>query len=164
MAWPHVAVRSDTEIYAPSACARDLVVRKQMSAPGHWRVLDRGDTVPSRTPLGAALPHLGGIELEPVLGYNSFDVRRYKEYLQFVADLDAPIRPREGAFGYPIIEAFPIRNKTLLDLLGTRFLLQPNRLERPARASGEPRQDQSWLKVLEDDSPMAYSFLSPGGM
>src|SRR5439155_9425886 len=123
--WPLVSVRSDAEVYAPSGCVSYLAVQRQRQQPERWRVLDRGHRTPSRSPLGP-LAMLGGIELEPVLGYNSFDVLRYKEYLQFVTDRDEPVIPRKSLFGYPIVGAFPIVNQGLLDLLGVRYLLQPD--------------------------------------
>ncbi len=158
---PHVAVRSEQDLYSPSACLRYLVERKQ-SANDRWRVLDRGlPGEPSSSPLGSGLALLGSIRMEPVLGYNSFDVRRTKEYLQFVMDEDGPLRPREGAFGFSMIEAFPIKNKALLDLMGVRFLLQPNNRITDLDGSGEPLVHCAWEPVgLEESKPTAYSFVA----
>jgi hypothetical protein len=143
---------------------RYLVEHRHQSSPEPWRVLDRGlPGQPSSTPLGAALPLLGHVAIEPVLGYNSFDVRRYKEYLQFILDDDKPVRPREGLFGYPISDCFPIKNKALLDLLGTRYLLQPRETLMNFNEMGEPAQSERWRKIdLEDPHPAAYSFLAGG--
>jgi hypothetical protein len=179
MSWPLVATRPQEEVYAPSACVRQLVGCKQTD-PGPWRVLDRGvPHDPSAAPLGVALPPLGDVALEPVEGYNTFDVRRTKEYLALVAGSDEPVRPRQGAFGFPILEPFLIDNKPLLDLLGVRYLLvpkpaldgglpkaelaraRPQLLEGHA-GPGEPWNHPGWERVAEDDAPAAYSFLRGG--
>ena len=103
---------------------------------------------------------LGAVEIEPVLGYNSFDVRRYREYLQFVQGEDKPLRPRTSIFGFPIVDTFPIRNVALLDLLGTRYLLQPG--DCSVDREGEPAGCKSWRKIGTDQHPLAYSFLAGG--
>src|SRR5262249_15170267 len=122
--------------------------REVIGRHDRMRVLDRGlPDEPSSTPLGAALPMLGGIEIEPVLGYNSFDVRRSKEYLQFITNRDEPLRPRVGVFGFPIVAPFPVRNKPLLDLLGTRYLLQPIPPGRETRAEKELRKHSRWARM-----------------
>src|SRR5262249_7918797 len=139
-----VAVRPVGELYAPSACVRSLAEAKQRAPQEHWRVFDRGvPGQPSSAPLGAALPMCADIEVEPVLGYNPFDLRRYKEFLQFIMDEDAPIRPRHSIFGYPMVQGFPIRNKSLLDLLGTRYSLEPADSNLRFDAAGEPGRNTS---------------------
>jgi hypothetical protein len=160
-----VAVRAEHEIYAPSDCVRYLA-RKQRENPNeHWRVLDRGlPAKPADAPLGAALPLLDQIQLEPVLGYNSFDVRRYKEFLQFVHGEDEPLCPREGILGFPIVADLTIEHKALLDLLGVRYLLQPADKDLRFDGSGEPSQNPEWRRTnVRDEAPRAYSFLT-GGM
>ena len=62
---------------------------------------------------------LGKVQLEPVLGYNSFDVHRYKEYLQFVLDKDDAIAPRSGA---ALIENSPPTSSMRLRMLRNPFL------------------------------------------
>jgi hypothetical protein len=158
-----VGVRSEAELYNPSACVRQLAERKKDDSEQPWRVLDRGlPGFPSSSPLGSALPLLGGLELEPVLGYNSFDVRRYKEYLQFILDEDRPLRPRQGPFGFPVVSTFPIKNKVLLDLLGTRYLLQP-RGESLDSHPDDQGAGKGWREVGPVDShAAAYSFLAGG--
>jgi hypothetical protein len=161
LTWPQVAVRPEGEVYAFSSTL-ELLVREERAAPEcRWRVLDRGlPGEPSSSPLGSALSLLGDIDLEPVLGYNSFDVRRYKEYLQWVLDADDEIRPRSGLFGYPIICSFPIENKRLLDLLGVRYLIQP--ASDHFAGAGEPAKDPGWQLVATDPGPRVYSFLGDG--
>jgi hypothetical protein len=161
--WPLVAVRCEAEIYAPSESLRFLAQQRAQKPQEHWRTLDRGlPGLPSSSPLGSALALLGDNRIEAVLGYNSFDVRRYKEYLQLVTDEDRPLRPREGIFGYPIIEAFKIRNKNLLDLLGTRYLAQPRGQRLEIATENDPGTNQGWTLVFEDPHPSAYSFLAGG--
>jgi hypothetical protein len=164
LAGPLVQVRSDREIYSPSACVHSLVERRTAHPQDHWRVLDRGlQDLPSSSPLGGSLSLLKQVELEPLLGYNSFDVLRYKQYLAFIADQREPVRPREGAFGFPIVTSFPIQNKSLLDLLGTRYLLQPSDSTGCFAGAGEPGTHRSWRRTgPEDPAPSAYSFLAGG--
>jgi hypothetical protein len=151
MSWPLLALCDDAEIHRPSACVAFLA--KQRDKRG--RVLDRG--VPDRklrdtsTPLDPALPLI--LRIESLKGFNSVDVRRYREYLQFITDRDAPLVPREGAFGFPIFENFPIKNKSLLDLLGVRYLLQPSDI---------PLDSPGWEKVYEDPHPEAYQVIAGG--
>ncbi|HLN31854.1 MAG TPA: hypothetical protein VK395_29255 [Gemmataceae bacterium] len=160
---PHVAVRSEGDLYRPSPAVRYLAFSRAQQPDERWRVLERGlPGEPSSAPLGVALPMFGTAQLEPVLGYNSFDVRRTKEYLQFILDGDQAVRPRDGGFGYPIVEAFPIKNKGLLDLLGVRFVLQPDSDRPYFDAPGEPRVNGEWQPGLEDPHPEAYSFLAGG--
>lgn len=166
----HVAVRPESEIYAVSSAVRELAQRRAADEPERWRVLDRGQpNYPSTGPLGVSLPPLGPVALEPVLGYNTFDVRRYREYLQFIAGLDEPVRPRQSFVGYPIVEPFRIENKPLLDLLGVRYAFVPADpqkhplLPRGHTGPGEPGTHPGW-KPLEPptvDEPV-YSFLAGG--
>ena len=82
--------------------------------------------------------------------------------MQFILDGDQAVRPRDGGFGYPIVEAFPIKNKGLLDLLGVRFVLQPDSDRPYFDAPGEPRANGEWQPGTEDPHPEAYSFLAGG--
>jgi Bacterial membrane protein YfhO len=168
LSFPLVAVRSEEEIYAPSACVRELA-RRRTEDESPWRVLDRGvPNFPSSAPLGVSLPPLGDVRLEPVLGYNTFDVRRTKQYLAFAAGSTEPVRPKESPFGYPILEPMLIDNKKLLDLLGVRYLLAPaDPADRPLllpnhKGPGEPGRCAEWQEVGRDESPAAYSFLQGG--
>jgi hypothetical protein len=154
LTWPLVAVRREADVYDPAPCVDYLLEHntyKVGDCSYRGRVLDLSPPKrPPGTPLGSALPLL--YEVEPVLGYNTFDVYRYKQYLQFIAGSDQPVRPREGVFGYPIVGHFPVKNKGLLDLLGTRHLLQPANLAPPG---------EGWHKKYEDVRP--YGFLVFGG-
>jgi hypothetical protein len=142
LAWPLVGVRSEDDLYAPSACVRYLMDH----AAERPRVLDR-DAPGQRgtTPLGFALPLV--LQVEPVRGYNSLDVRRFKEYMQFVTDHDGPVAPIEG------LPNFPIVNKSLLDLLCVGYLLQP---------ASPPPGETGWRAVETDDSPRAFCVIAGG--
>jgi hypothetical protein len=148
-----------------------LAAQHAEGTPSPWRVLDRGvPDYPSTGPLGVSLPPLNNVMLEPILGYNTFDVRRYKEYLQLVCGIEEPVRPRQSFVGYPIVEPFLIENKNLLDLLGTRYLFVPADPERCPRlpkgraGSGEPGKHPGWKQAgAVDDQVEVYSFLA-GGM
>ncbi len=166
LARPLVEVRPVESIYPPNGVVQALVdLRKASADQGPWRVLDR--CVPgeaSISPLGSALPMFGNVRIEPVLGYNSFDIKRYKQLLQMVIGETEPLQPRQGAFGFPITDLFPIVHKSLLDLLGTRYLTQPIRADWLAEDPQGPGQDPSWKLVKQFAAPgEVYSFLS-GGM
>jgi hypothetical protein len=151
-------VRPWEVIFTPDSCVQDLA--KQVRAtPG--RVLDREPPRSTSTPLWPALPELLG--LESAGGFNPTDVRRYKEYLQFITDRDEPLRPPQGPFTAPVSNSFVIKNKPLLDLLGVRYLLQPAGLS--FEAAGEKRLDADarWQKLADDPSPHGFDFIA-GGM
>ncbi len=147
---PFVAVRPEAEVYAPSACVRYLVENNLTLG----RILDRDAWEKSAsTPLGGGAPLALTERMEPVRGYNPLDIFRYKEYLQFISDEDEPLRPLEGTLMFPIIGNFPIVNKSLLDLLGTRYLVQPSEM---------PLEQPGWRKVYEDAAPEGFD-LTIGG-
>ena len=169
LARPLVQFRPSAPIYEPSASVRFLADHREEFG----RVLDRGAAdlraeidrkrapvlkEPSASPLDPALPLL--LEIESLRGYNSVDVRRYKEYLKFMTDDGRPVRPREGRFGFPILDNFPIENRKLLDLLGVRYLLEPSDPMR--RPFDEVEHDPSWVKVMEDERPQAYLVIVGG--
>src|SRR5262249_15076522 len=81
-----VAVRQQSEIETPSDCIRSLVELNR----DHGRVLGRAPTGKTSSPLWPALPLTLG--QESLSGFNPLDVRRFKEYLQFIADEDTPLR------------------------------------------------------------------------
>jgi hypothetical protein len=165
-AWPLVELRPVAEVYRPAASVRfvfDHTAPRPGQPPG--RVLDRGlDALPEKAPLPAGLgrepsisplnPGLALVErVEAVRGYNSLDVRRTKEYLQMIAGGDGPVQPRTRPFGFPILADFPIKERPLLDLLGVRFLLQPD---------GVPPEGDGWRRVLRDEAPEAYLVITGG--
>ncbi len=155
IAGPHVAVRPEDDIFAPSQCVDYLAKHRQE----HSRVLDFNPANESAncTPLWPGLPLVE--EIEPVRGFNPVDVLRYKEYLEFITDSDEPLRPLDRMFTSPLLGTFPIRNQSLADLLGIRYLLQPANL--PLEDTVPDRLSrQSWKKVDEDPNPKGFNFVS----
>jgi hypothetical protein len=149
MTWSMVSVRPQASIYAPSACVQLLLDRRR----DHERVLDRevaGEW--ERTPFAFALPIVNRVD--PVRGYNPLDNRRYKEFVQFISDRDEAVPPANGIGNFPII------NKALLDLLGTRYLLQPSDLQPMEGESKDIAHDSRWSKVGEDPAPETHIFAS----
>jgi hypothetical protein len=146
LGWPLVQVRPDLDIYEPSACLR--YVLDNGGVPG--RVLDRPlpDRTGSSTPLGPGLPLILGIE--QVNGYNPLDVKRFKEYMQFAGGLDRPLKAEER------LPLFAVKNKKLLDLLGVRYLIQPDDLRLLPRGE-EDSPGPGWRKVCEDAAPLIFA-------
>ena len=149
---PHLQTRDLDAVLAPSAVARDVAGR----AGPLDRVLDRN--VPghqSSTPLGPAVA--GRLGLATVRGYNPLDLVRFKEYLALVSE-PVPVRnPYNG-----LINAY-IKHKSLLDLLGVRFLVQPaGRSLRSLPGEPDPGADPSWRRVGLDPTPSAFTFAVGG--
>jgi hypothetical protein len=158
LARPLVQVRPESEVYRQSECVSLLAKSRQE----RLRVLDRDVPIPgaAATPLGGGAPLALIDRLEPLRGYNPLDNRRYKEYLQFIAGADEPLAPLDGPLTFPVIGNFPIRNKRLLDLLGTGYVLQPTGF---ATADEEWGLDGTeWRAIGQDDAPVGYDFTSAG--
>jgi hypothetical protein len=146
IAWPAVAVRPQEEVYPLSESVRWLAEHRDE----HGRVLDRGpDQHSGETPLGAGAPMALVAGIEPLRGFNPIDVRRYKEYLQFVGNSDAPLVPLEHPLTFPVLGNFPVANRGLLDLLGVRYQLQPADADPPG---------PDWQRVADDPDPVAYDY------
>jgi hypothetical protein len=146
IAWPAVAVRPQEEVYPLSQSVRWLAERRDERG----RVLDRDPAErPHVTPLGVGAPMALVAGVEPLRGFNPIDVRRYKEYLQFIGDSDAPLDPLVNPLTFPVLGNFPVKNRPLLDLLGTRYLLQP---------ADTPPEGEGWERVLDDPDPVAFDF------
>ncbi len=149
---PHLQTCDLDAVLAPSAVARDVAGR----AGPLDRVLDRN--VPghqSSTPLGPAVA--GRLGLATVRGYNPLDLVRLKEFLALVSD-PVPVRnPYNG-----LINAY-IKHKSLLNLLGVRFLVQPaDPALRSLPGEADPDADPSWRRVGFDPSPTAFTFAVGG--
>jgi hypothetical protein len=155
---PIARVRAHDAIFAPSRCVSQLaeIARTQ---PG--RIMDREPPRSSSTPLWPALPMM--MRLESLGGFNPTDIRRYKEYLQFISGSDEPLRPPQGVFTSPVLGSFAVKNKPLADLLGVRYLVQPVGLN--FENEGEPPADRDprWQKIGPDDpAPRAFDFIAGG--
>lgn len=147
LTWPLVGVRSEVDVFRPSACVEFLAGHRK-----EGRILDEyyydkeGAWIGS--PLGQGAPLALVNRLEAVRGYNPLDVYRYREYLQFIAGQDLPLRALEGPFTYPVLGDFPLANRSLIDLLGVRYLLQPSARALPG---------DGWREVFRDPQPVAYN-------
>ncbi len=155
LSWPLVAVRPETEIYAPSACVRYLSGQREK----HGRVMDYAppDFSTNHTPLWPGLPAIA--KVEPLRGFNPIDVRRYKEFLQFIADDDKPLEALDGMFTGPLVGAFPIKNQALADLLGLRFLLQPAEMPLAVTVPDDLARAH-WQNVMDDPTPTTFDIIS----
>jgi len=151
----------------PSALVAELL-RHTEGQFGRARVISRNpqESFSTRTPLWPNQQDMLG--LETVGGYNPTDVLRYRQYLQMTSGSDAPLVPTQGAFSYPVLESFPVRNKRLLDLLGVRFLIQPRwndaQAKKPYLLPGEDdvASDPRWRVLQADEKPRTFDVLGGG--
>jgi hypothetical protein len=151
MGWPLVDTRPQAPIYEPTPCIRFLIDRGTELV----RILDR--EVPDhgeRSALGLAIPLID--RLEPLRGYNPIDIHRYKEYIQFISDRDEPVPPGNG------IPNFPIVNKSLLDFLAVRYLVQPSDLPAMTGESIDVAHDPRWHEINVDPAPEARLYVAGG--
>jgi hypothetical protein len=161
LAWPLATVRPEEEVYPRSepiaAVLDEARARRQ-------RVLDRdAPGTEAGTPLGGGAPLALIDGVEALRGYNTLDYRRYKEYLQFIAGSDEPLVPFVNELaGHPVIGNFSIRNKnkSLLDLLGVGYVLQPANLA--SLDSKWQLPGEGWQVVREDPAPVGYDFATGG--
>jgi hypothetical protein len=150
---PFVDTRPMAEIFPMSESVRVLAGR----GDEHGRVLDvdvvEKDGLGLCSPLGRGEPLALLHRVEPLRGYSPVDLVRYKEFLNFMADRDAPLVPLRDDLTFPVIGNLTVTNRSLLDLLGARFILQPAADPPPAGCT----------KVLEDGEPRAFD-LAAGGV
>ncbi len=150
---PLVDVCSEEELFAPAQSVLYLAEHA-----GHGRVLD---IAPDKegpetigTPLGEGVPQALLHQIEAVKGYSPLDLLIYREYLQMMGGQDKPLRAIDGIYTFPILGNVPIKDRGLLDLLGTKYLLLP-------AEAGSP--GASWREVERDEHPFAFNFLQGGG-
>jgi hypothetical protein len=163
MSWPLVELCDESDLYRPSACVRAIIDRREADQTNvRWRVLDCCiDGESGHGALGEGCPVALMHGLETVGGYSPLDVHRFRDYLQLVSDDPEPMRPLDGAYGWPILKRVPVRNKRLIDLLGVRYLLQPR--DQEDQPEGHvPAREPGWRRVLEDDDAQAYNFTQGG--
>jgi hypothetical protein len=151
LTFPYVDVRPMAEIFPVSESVRLLAER----ADEHARVLDTDVDPDGRdicSPLGRGAPMALWLGLEPLRGYSPLDILRFKEFLNFVGDRDEPLVPLSDDLTFPVLRNFPVENWSLLDLLGTRYLLQPSTDKAP----------EGWTKLLEDRQARAFDSTTGG--
>jgi hypothetical protein len=155
LTWPLVAVRPESDIYAPSACVRYLADHRAERG----RVLDFNPPffASNHTPLWPGLPIVE--QIEPVRGFDPIDLLRYKEYLQFITDDDQPLEAIDQMFTGPLVGTFAIQNQSLADLLGVRYLVQPSTMPLEVTAPGLNKRGD-WTKVMDDPAPRTFNFVS----
>ncbi len=162
MSWPMVQICDENDLYKPSSCVSFIIDAERDGSGRRGRVLDtciKGTL--GHAALGSGCP-LGPIYgLEVVSGYNPLDVHRFRDYLQLMADDPAPVRAFDVPFGHPILLSIPVRNKSLADLLGVRYLLQPR--DPGDQPDGhDPARPPGWRRILEDEDARSYSFTLGG--
>jgi hypothetical protein len=154
LAWPLVEVRPDADVYAETACTRYLSEHRGERG----RVLDvnPSDRSANATPLWPGMAAVHGIE--PVRGFNPIDVARYKEFLQFVAGREEPLRPLDRMYTSALLGTFPVEEAALADLLGIRYLLLPDSVPLDAVVR-DPSARRAWVKVAGDPAPRTFAFI-----
>lgn len=152
--FPFIQVRDYNAVLVPSASVTFL----QRGVPGS-RCLDRdpvggkGGVYLGSGPVGLSLPMLTG--LEPVRGWHSIDVLRYKEYLAFISDRNKPFSQKDVVINFPII------NKQLLDALAVRYIVQPSDPEFAIRPETPLAKDERYRAVFTDEHPIgSYNVMS----
>lgn len=152
---PFVQVRHYDSVLALSKC---VIYLKNSELEGS-RCLDRdfsnvkGVTFMGSGPVGLTLPMLTG--LEPVRGWHSIDVLRYKEYLAFISDRNKPFGQKDVVINFPII------NKQLLDALAVRYIVQPSDPEFAIRPETPLAKDERYRAVFTDEHPIgSYNVMS----
>ena len=149
MAWPHVRVRPESDVFARPASVRFLAAHRV----GHGRILDRHlPGQPTRTPVSPPLALMLG--LDSVRGYNPMDILRYRRYLQRIAGDDGPVPPFRQVLNFPILR------KPLLDLLGVRYLVEPTDPTGLPADSRPPSRDPRWRRVLDEPRPITFNIFA----
>tara|TARA_R110002049_G_scaffold27321_2_gene94230 strand:+ start:432113 stop:434437 length:2325 start_codon:yes stop_codon:yes gene_type:complete len=150
LAVPSIDVRSFDEIYHTGSIVDGL---KSVVQPGD-RILER-EASPHRTatPLGTGVPLALLHQLEPVRGYNSFDLASYRRYLKRIGGDDTQLRPLEDAWTFPLIGDFPIADQMRIDLLGVRYMIAPHDAELASQWRATP---------VAESAPTAYSLIDGG--
>ncbi len=150
LAVPTIDVKSFDQVYHVGDITRALT---EIVRPGD-RILDRDASEKSyAAPLGTGMSLALLHQLEPIRGYNSFDLASYRRYLKRISGDPSPLRPFEDAWTYPLLGDFPIHDRSLADLLGIRYLIAPEHDEFASR----------WRPTtIAEASPKAYSVIEGG--
>jgi hypothetical protein len=103
--------------------------------------------------LGPGSPAASANGLHSIRGFNPLDVARYRQFLAFIADVGEPQQAFSGDFTHPVTVRFPIRNRSLCDLLGVSVLATP---------ADDPPAGPGWSRLSREESARSYNFLGPG--
>jgi hypothetical protein len=143
LSMPFLRVRSVDSVFPPSPMRDFLASRRH----DRGRILD-AHCSGYLSPLGCGAPVAVNDGLYPVRGYNPLDNFRYKTYLRMVSGCSVPTAPCE------VVDGFPLANRSLLDLLGVRYLLWPQ----PNAPECGP-----WRAVFQDTQPeQTYNYPHSG--
>lgn len=166
LVWPQVQTRYEPDVFpiSPSVAylaehrdERGRVLDVDQRPNRGTSIADEDDESPTyRTqcsPLGRGEPLALVLGIETVRGYSPIDIARYKMFLQFLRDRDRPLVALRDHLAFPIVCNVAVKNESLLDLLGTRYLLMPADMVPPA----------GWRHVLDDPAPTAFD-VTTGGM
>ncbi|MBI1915122.1 MAG: YfhO family protein [Planctomycetes bacterium] len=146
-----IGVWPEPELYDVPRCVRFVAERSDDRS----RVLEvnnqdgGGQAGPLWT--GAAMALIG--QVEAVRGYSPLDVLRYREFLQFIADRDDALGALDSTFTHPVSDNSDLKNRSLLDLLGVRYLLLPVGVDPPG---------VGWKEVSRQDEVTVYDFILGG--
>lgn len=154
LARPLVAVKSEEEIYRPSACV-DFLANNRGDGGRVMDVEPPGYSA-NATPLWPGISTV--CEVEQLRGFNPVDVLRYKRYLEFLTGRDEPLRPLDRMFTSAVLGTFPLRDQALTDLLGVRYLLQPADVPLAATVP-DPAARAAWVQVESDPQPRTFNFI-----
>ena len=147
---PLVRVRQPGEIYPSGAIANYLAEHVKLGE----RVLTRDESDESlNSPLGTGTPLALLYDFEAVRGYNSFDVAAYRDYLRRISGDPNALKPFEDVWTFPLVGNFPLKDRSLVNQLGIRYLAQP--------VDAEPPPGWTSIDVIEE-RPVAYNLIDGG--
>src|SRR5207249_8643593 len=102
LTWPLVEVRPEEELFRAPVSVRYLVDHRHEGRVMDIEYLDEG------SPLGQGAPAALLFDLQAVRGFNPIDVRYYRDYLAFIADVGQPLRALEHSVTHPLPLSFPL--------------------------------------------------------
>jgi hypothetical protein len=143
LSWPYVRAGRLGRIY-PTSPTLDFLDERRAD---YGRILDM-DSRECLTPLGVGAPVAINHGYYAIRGYNPMDYHRYKTYLRFVSGTDQPRAPHE------VVHEFPLTHRSLLDLLGVRYLLTP---------TDKPPEGRAWRLAFQDSAEqVSYNYTARG--
>jgi hypothetical protein len=168
LARPAVQVRTDQDIFTPSASARYVAEhagehgrayaaqRRQRDPETGAFVEEAAELSSAATPLWPDFPM--GLQIEALGGFNPIDVLRTKEYLQMLCGRNEPLQALQGPLTGPLLGELVFAQPGLADLLGVRYLLLPASTPLEALVP-DAQARRHWHAVLHDPGPMTFNFI-----